>query len=143
MSDTGLGMSAIESEKGLVEVRKPLVRMLNTDLNAPDELVHETLVCPHCSQKPVIMLLPTKDLTGKGIKFKAELPIDFCIADIVRSLNAKGIETRVSCCGHAAGNLGSIELMDGRELLVKRAKVAEKKPRNSQSSQEEEAKKEQ
>ena len=145
MSDTGLGMNVIEDGETQMKPKgqKPLVRMLNTDLNRPDKCDyetinclhcdHETLVCPHCGQKPIIMLLPIEDMTAKGIKFRAEVPIDYCLVDLVRCLKVAGIETKSSCCGHGA-EYGSIELMDGRELIVKRAKVAEKKPRNSQSS---------
>lgn len=43
--------------------------------------------------------------------------IDFCIADIVAALNAGGIETVASCCGHGKGD-GIISLQDGRELKV-------------------------
>ena len=43
--------------------------------------------------------------------------IDFCIADIVAALNAAGIITVASCCGH--GKMpGNIALEDGRELEV-------------------------
>ena len=106
--------------------QKPTVKMLDTDLTKCTH-DHETEVCPRCDQKPIIMRLPIKDTSGKGRRFKGEVPIDFCIADLVRCLNAKGIDTKSSCCGHGA-EYGSIELMDGRELIVKRAKVAEKKP---------------
>jgi hypothetical protein len=43
--------------------------------------------------------------------------IDSCIAHLVAALNAGGVPTRASCCGH--GKLpGSIVLDDGRELFV-------------------------
>ena len=43
--------------------------------------------------------------------------IDYCIADIVAALNAAGIETVASCCGH--GQIpGEVNLMDGREITV-------------------------
>lgn len=43
--------------------------------------------------------------------------IDACIAHIVAALNAGGLLTKASCCGH--GKLpGSIMLDDGRELFV-------------------------
>jgi len=45
--------------------------------------------------------------------------IDPCIAGIVAALNAGGIETLASCCGHGRpGVYGSIVLADGRELVV-------------------------
>jgi len=46
--------------------------------------------------------------------------IDFCIADIVASLNAGNIFTKASCCGH--GKLdGNIILADGRQITIKSA----------------------
>jgi hypothetical protein len=45
-------------------------------------------------------------------------PIDRCIAPIVAALQAGGINMRASCCGHGAGD-GSIDLADGRRLVVK------------------------
>ena len=43
--------------------------------------------------------------------------IDFCIHRIVAALNAGGIRTVASCCGH--GNMkGNIILEDGRVLLI-------------------------
>lgn len=44
--------------------------------------------------------------------------VDLCIADIVAALNAAGISTLASCCGHGEGS-GVINLEDGRELIVK------------------------
>ena len=43
--------------------------------------------------------------------------IDHCIAHIIASLNAGGVRTVTSCCGHGVLN-GSIELEDGRLLVV-------------------------
>ena len=51
--------------------------------------------------------------------------IDFCISDIVASLNASGIETVASCCGHGKDD-GSILLDDGRILIVKLPKNTHK-----------------
>lgn len=43
--------------------------------------------------------------------------IDRCIHHIVSALNAAGIETTMSCCGH--GKMpGSINLADGRVLVI-------------------------
>ena len=43
--------------------------------------------------------------------------IDFCIHQIVAALNAGGIRTLASCCGH--GKMpGRIDLEDGRTLVV-------------------------
>ena len=53
--------------------------------------------------------------------------IDWCIHQIVAALNAGGVETRTSCCGHRV-DVGFIELEDERMLLIldwKRPKDAE------------------
>jgi len=50
------------------------------------------------------------------VGFKA-CGIDRCIAPIVRALNAWGIRTVASCCGHN-NRPGSIILEDGRELII-------------------------
>ena len=45
--------------------------------------------------------------------------IDFCIHQIVAALNAGGVGTVASCCGH--GKMpGRIDLDDGRTLLIAR-----------------------
>lgn len=44
--------------------------------------------------------------------------IDFCIADIVASLNASNIKTLASCCGHGTRE-ASIALTDGREIYIR------------------------
>ena len=43
--------------------------------------------------------------------------IDFCIHQIVAALNAGGIRTIASCCGHGKMK-GNIILDDGRILLI-------------------------
>ena len=43
--------------------------------------------------------------------------IDWCIHQIVAALNAGGIETVVSCCGHRR-QPGRIDLADGRVLVI-------------------------
>jgi len=45
--------------------------------------------------------------------------VDLCIADLVAALNAAGIRTMASCCGHGEQD-GAIVLEDGRELRVGR-----------------------
>lgn len=45
------------------------------------------------------------------------LPIDQCIADLVRALNVAGLPTSISCCGHG-DHPGVIGLEDGRALVV-------------------------
>jgi len=45
--------------------------------------------------------------------------IDWCIHHIVAALNAAGISTKASCCGHQQTD-GRIDLEDGRVLIIKR-----------------------
>lgn len=45
------------------------------------------------------------------------LPIDECIAELVRALNAAGHPTTAACCGHG-DEPGIIGLADGRALVV-------------------------
>ena len=45
--------------------------------------------------------------------------IDICIADIVAVLNASGITTIASCCGHGKTD-GRIDLQDCRILTIKK-----------------------
>jgi len=53
----------------------------------------------------------TVEIDGKPVE------VDECIADIVIALNAAGIRTRDSCCGHGR-NAGGVSMADGRWLLV-------------------------
>jgi len=46
-----------------------------------------------------------------------KIPVDACIAPIVRALNEGGVPTAMSCCGHGEGD-GFILLADGRTLTV-------------------------
>lgn len=43
--------------------------------------------------------------------------IDFCIHHLVAALNAAGVETVASCCGHGVMD-GRIDLKDGRVLTI-------------------------
>ena len=45
--------------------------------------------------------------------------IDHCIHQIVAALNAGGIHTVASCCGHG-GMKGNIILEDGRTLIIQK-----------------------
>jgi hypothetical protein len=57
------------------------------------------------------------DLSCTGQARWREIPIDACIAPIVRALQAAGIDMRGSCCGHGK-TTGHIDLQDGRGLIV-------------------------
>jgi len=46
-------------------------------------------------------------------------PIDSCIVSIVEALEKGGIMMGGSCCGHGKGD-GSILLVDGRELIIRK-----------------------
>lgn len=67
----------------------------------------------------------TKKCCGFG-EFKCDVPmavsqrvvcVDYCIAHIVACLNAGGLVTISSCCGHGKID-GSIILKDGRHIRV-------------------------
>lgn len=45
------------------------------------------------------------------------IDVDSCIASIVKALNACGVVTIASCCGHGI-RPGNIALADGRELVI-------------------------
>ena len=58
----------------------------------------------------------------RGGDFEAEilwkyLPIDQCIAELVRALNAAAHPTTAACCGHGE-TPGIIGLEDGRALVI-------------------------
>ena len=44
--------------------------------------------------------------------------IDHCIHQIVAALNAGGVRTVASCCGHGGEVPGQIDLEDGRVLVI-------------------------
>lgn len=50
-------------------------------------------------------------------KRPGEAGIDACLIPIIHALNAAGITTVASCCGHGR-RPGNIMLEDGRELMV-------------------------
>jgi hypothetical protein len=64
--------------------------------------------CPACGNRQ--MLMP---IAGRVRS------IDYCIGHIVAALNAGGVETVASCCGHG-DQPGTIILADGRELIIRR-----------------------
>ena len=74
-------------------------------------------MCKWGTTLPVTVTLPAH-LSSTGRKKVCIKQIDACIAPIVEALNAGGIQTYSSCCGHGKGD-GSIALSDGRELVVR------------------------
>lgn len=63
-----------------------------------------------------VVPIPT-DLSHTGERRWATKAIDSCLVRLVEVLNAAGIYTISSCCGHGEGP-GSILLEDGRELAI-------------------------
>ena len=50
--------------------------------------------------------------------------IDHCIHQIVAALNAGGVRTKASCCGHGQAK-GIISLEDGRVLVIQKEPVSD------------------
>ena len=57
------------------------------------------------------------NLSYNGEERKKLVDVDSCIAPIVAALNAGGVPTIASCCGHGK-RPGNIILGDGRELII-------------------------
>lgn len=73
-------------------------------------------MCKHGTDVPLEVTIPAH-LSHTGETRKDVKGIDACIAPIVAALNAAGIETWQSCCGHGKGT-GQINLADGRTLVI-------------------------
>ena len=72
-----------------------------------------TCADPNCStDREAKMVVVERDASGNPTVF-----CDPCIAPIVSALNAAGIRTIASCCGHNKMD-GSILLADGRDLRI-------------------------
>lgn len=68
-----------------------------------------------------LLLVPIPAHLSHTGSFRWELKgVDSCIADLVEALNAAGIYTANSCCGHGE-RPGGIILHDGRVLTVQPA----------------------
>ena len=85
-----------------------------------------TRMCEHGNDVHMLVTIPAH-LSYTGEAREEYKPIDACIASIVHALNAHGIFTEASCCGHGKGP-GSIILQDGRELLVHVASAPRETP---------------
>ena len=68
----------------------------------------------------VLQLPIPAHLSHTGKRYMKEVPIDRCIAPIIKALNDAGIETIASCCGHEKGH-GTIDLVDGRRIMIIKA----------------------
>lgn len=74
-------------------------------------------MCRHGDDVLVRVNIPA-ELSHTGAARWDVKAIDCCVAPIVEALNAHGILTTASCCGHGKGP-GSIILQDGRELMIR------------------------
>jgi hypothetical protein len=75
--------------------------------------------CAHCNRAEVLMgVTILAHLAHDGQQRQAVKGVDACIAEIVCALNAGGVMTTSSCCGHGRSD-GSILLADGREMVIK------------------------
>jgi hypothetical protein len=61
---------------------------------------------------------------------RQQVPVDACIADIVRALNEGGVLTIACCCGHGKGP-GSVLLSDGRTITISSSSDHERERRNA------------
>lgn len=73
-------------------------------------------MCEHGDTMELLVPINARD-SHTGEARMALKPIDRCIADIVKALNAGGVPTRSCCCGHGSVQ-GLITLQDGRELVI-------------------------
>jgi len=73
-------------------------------------------MCKWGTENMVKVLIP-EELSHTDKARWAKKGIDSCIAPIVKALQNAGINMTGSCCGHGS-HLGSIQLADGRELLI-------------------------
>ena len=74
--------------------------------------------CASCGKPDAVLTVTVAaDLSHTGEAYQRPFGIDACIAPIVAALNAAGIATRQSCCGHGA-EAGRIDLADGRTLTI-------------------------
>lgn len=74
----------------------------------------------------VVRVCIAPHLSHSGEAYWRDMPIDRCIAPLVKALNDGGILTSQSCCGHGTGP-GRIDLFDGRFLIVVAAPTKETK----------------
>ena len=68
--------------------------------------------CPYQADREAPMVVIDRDASGKPTIW-----CDPCIAPLVRALNAGGVATSWSCCGHGH-RPGVIGLADGRQLVI-------------------------
>lgn len=74
------------------------------------------IMCKQGTSTPLPVRIPAH-LSRMGKSCWDIKDVDSCIATIVQSLNACGVITVASCCGHGK-RPGNIALADGRELVI-------------------------
>lgn len=75
-------------------------------------------MCEHNTTEKVLVTIPGR-LSHTETEYQKIVSIDKCISMIVRALNAFGIMTDSSCCGHGKER-GHILLQDGRMLWIEK-----------------------
>ncbi len=76
--------------------------------------------CADCNREAVdVEVTIVAGLSHSGKEHRRVMPIDACIADIVKALDNAGIKMRHSCCGHGKIH-GDIILDGGRVLHIKK-----------------------
>ena len=73
-------------------------------------------VCKWGDTVTMELVIPAS-LSATGVAHTTRVGVDRCIAQLVAALNAGGVPTLASCCGHGH-RTGSIMLGDGRFLAV-------------------------
>ena len=71
-----------------------------------ENVVDHLHYCSRCGRSPEILNINNRDRD-----------VDSCIANKVIALNAAGLKTRASCCGHGR-RPGNVALEDGREIFI-------------------------
>lgn len=70
-----------------------------------------------------VEVLVCGEVSYSGADERKVKPIDRCISDVVRALDAGGVAMLGSCCGHGRGHgWGQIMLRDGREVWIREAR---------------------
>ena len=73
-------------------------------------------MCEWGTDVPLEVTIPAH-LSHTGQERKAVKGIDACIAPLVSALNAAGVETVASCCGHGKSQ-GYITLANGQDIIL-------------------------
>ena len=80
-------------------------------------------MCKHGTCE-IVNVKITADRSHTRKAYYRDMPIDKCIAPIVRALQEGGIDMNGSCCGHGRC-AGNIFLADGRELVILESEESE------------------